>query len=66
MNNKITEVVLVFWAIVAVASLRYALYISFTEGVDSGYSNFFIPGIAFMWFLFRWGMYKKMKNQGQK
>ena len=63
--NNLNKIVLILWAIVVVSSLGYALYMISTIGWDKGAENLFIPGIALMWFLFRFGMYRRMnKNNG--
>jgi hypothetical protein len=63
--NNLNRIVLIAWAIVVVASLGYALYMISLQGWDKGSENLFIPGIALMWFLFRFGMYRRMnKNNG--
>ena len=63
--NNLNKIVLILWAIVVVASFGYALYMISAEGWDKGAENLFIPGIALMWFLFRFGMYRRMnKNNG--
>jgi hypothetical protein len=60
--NNLNKIVLILWAIVVVASFGYALYMISAEGWDKGAENLFIPGIALMWFLFRFGMYRRMNN----
>jgi hypothetical protein len=63
--NNLNKIVLIAWAIVVVASLGYALYLISIQGWDNAGVNLFIPGIALMWFLFRFGMYRRMnKNNG--
>jgi len=55
-----------FWLVFAIISLLYAFYVCFDIGFSAGYNHFFIPGIAFMWWLFRRGMRKRMeKNMSQ-
>ncbi len=60
--NNLNKIVLIAWAIVVVASLGYAVYMISMAGWDKGANNLFIPGIALMWFLFRFGMYRRMNN----
>ena len=63
--NNLNKIVLIAWAIVVVASLGYAVYMISMEGWDKSANNLFIPGIALMWFFFRFGMYRRMnKNNG--
>ena len=60
--NNLNKIVLIAWAIVVVASLGYAVYMISMDGWDKGANNLFIPGIALMWFLFRFGMYRRMNK----
>ena len=60
--NNLNKIVLIAWAIVVVASLGYAVSVISMDGWDKGANNLFIPGIALMWFLFRFGMYRRMNN----
>jgi hypothetical protein len=60
--NNLNKIVLIAWAIVVVASFGYAMYMISLQGWDKGAENLFIPGIALMWFLFRFGMYRRMNK----
>ncbi|HEY8403834.1 MAG TPA: hypothetical protein VIK71_04420 [Flavobacteriales bacterium] len=54
-----------FWLVFAIISFVYACYVCFNMGFEDGYRHFFVPAIAFMWWLFRRGMRKRMeKNMG--
>jgi hypothetical protein len=60
--NKVNRGLEHFWLAVTIGSTIYAGYIVYTEGWTEGGKNFFIPGIALMWLLFRRGMRKRMER----
>lgn len=54
-----------FWLVFAIISFLYACYVCINQGMQIGSRHFFIPAIAFVWWLFRRGMRKRMeKNMG--
>jgi len=56
-----------FWLAVVIASVIYATWQCFSVGWSEGYRNFFIPVVAFLWYLFRRFMRQRMeKNMNDK
>ncbi|MBL7941682.1 MAG: hypothetical protein JNM00_02895 [Flavobacteriales bacterium] len=52
-----------FWLAVTIAATIYAVYRCMTAGWATEYVNFLIPVIAFLWFLTRRLMRKRMEKQ---
>jgi hypothetical protein len=61
--QKVSRFFVHFWLAISIASFIYALYRIYLDGWDRGMNNLFIPGIAFVWYLFRRAMDKRMSNQ---
>jgi hypothetical protein len=60
--NKVNRGLEHFWLAITVGSTIYACWVVYTDGWAEGAKNFFIPGIALMWLLFRRGMRKRMER----
>jgi hypothetical protein len=52
-----------FWLAISIATLIYAFYEVYTLGWEKGSPNFFIPVIAFFWWLFRRAVTKRMERK---
>jgi hypothetical protein len=64
--NKLNRGLEHFWLAVTVGATIYAGYAVYKDGWAIGGKNFFIPGIALMWLLFRRGMRKRMERVMQE
>lgn len=65
--DKVSKFFIHFWLAATIASLIYALFMIYNHGWDSAKANLFVPVIAFVWYLFRRMMYKRMqKNMGNR
>ncbi|MDZ4751283.1 MAG: hypothetical protein SGI87_06680 [Flavobacteriales bacterium] len=64
--NKLNRGLEHFWLAITIGSTIYAVYAVYTEGWEQGGKNFFIPGIALMWLLFRRGMRKRMERVNEE
>ncbi len=64
--NKANNIIEKFWLIFSIASFVYACYtiLFTTDGWPDGARNFFIPAIAFFWWLFRRNMRIRMERNG--
>lgn len=52
-----------FWLAISIATLIYAFYEVYLVGWEEGSRNFVIPVIAFIWWLFRRAMTKRMERR---
>jgi hypothetical protein len=64
--NKVNRGLEHFWLAVTIGSAIYAGWAVYKDGWEEGAKNFFIPGIALMWLLFRRGMRKRMERVMQE
>lgn len=60
--HQINKIFVHFWLAFTIASLIYAFYEVYLVGWEKAWQNFFIPVIAFFWWLFRRAMTKKMER----
>lgn len=60
--TKFNKYIEQFWLVFAIISLVFAIYKAFNNGLSVSYNHFFIPAIAFMWWLFRRGMRKRLER----
>ena len=52
-----------FWLAVTLAATIYAIYRCLSVGWETEYANFFIPVVAFLWFMTRRMMRKRAEKQ---
>ncbi len=60
--ENINRMAVHFWLAVSIASLIYAVVMVYKHGWDEGAPNFFVPVVAFVWYLFRRMMLKRMNR----
>lgn len=51
-----------FWLAVSIASAIYAAVMIYQHGWEEAGMNLFVPVIAFIWYLFRRSMNKRIEN----
>jgi hypothetical protein len=61
--EKFTRFTIRFWLAFAIASFIWACIQVYQLGWDKGWIQFYIPGIALIWYFFRLKMYQRMKRQ---
>lgn len=64
--EKFNKLVIHFWLAVTIASLIYALVMINNQGWDAASQNLVIPAIAFMWYMFRRSMQKRLERNAQQ
>jgi len=60
--EKVNKFFVHFWLAVSIASAIYAGVMIYQYGWDQGKTNLFVPIIAFIWYLFRRKMNKRIEN----
>lgn len=63
--EKVNKFFIHFWLAVTIASLIYALFMIYNHGWEIGRVNLFVPIIAFVWYLFRRLMHKRMEKNAR-
>jgi hypothetical protein len=63
--EKVNKIAIHMWLALTIASLIYALFMINKEGWELAKNNLFIPCIAFVWYLFRRMMQKRLERNAQ-
>lgn len=63
--EKVNKIAIHMWLALTIASLIYALFMINKEGWDAAKENLFIPCIAFVWYIFRRTMQKRLERNAQ-